>query len=146
MPSFGAIRRDWERQAAAKGAAAAVFADRWIACLEEFEQRTPRGRFQQVQWLRTLAKLVVRIGADDAPAARDLAELCRRAMISLRRGSPEAGQFIRLVGSATPILAPRFPSAHAIAERLSQSLGPTSCSREQEAEQALRGTKTGQLI
>lgn len=128
MPSFGAIRRELERQAGSTSAADAdACADRWIACLEEFERTTPNGRFEQVQWLRALAKLVARMGASDAPEADDLAELCRRAMIALHRGSPDAGHFIRLVGCATPVLAPRLLSARFIAARLSQSLGPSAC-------------------
>jgi hypothetical protein len=144
MPSFGAIRRDLEKQAASANAVdAAACADRWVACLEEFERRTPAGRFQQVQWLRALAKLVARMGASDAPAARDLAQLCRRAMIALYRGAPEAGHLIRLVGVATPALAPGFPSACSIAERLAQSLGPTECSGEGRDGKTFAVTRAG---
>jgi hypothetical protein len=144
MPSFGAIRRELERQAGSTSAADAdACADRWIALLEEFERQTPSGRFQQVQWLRALAKLVAKMGASDAPEAGDLAELCRRAMIALHQNSPEAGHFVRLVGSAAPILAPRLLSARFIAARLSQSLGPTACFLGQADGKALLAAGAG---
>jgi hypothetical protein len=147
MPSFGAIRRDLEKQAASTNAvAAAACADRWIACLEEFERSTPRGRFQQVQWLRALAKLVARMGVPTAPEAADLAELCRRAMIALHRGAPEAGHLIRLVGAATPILAPGCLSARSISERLTQSLGPTAWLQNRGDGNPYDATRAGRRI
>lgn len=129
MPTFGAIRRNIERQTAAtNGELAERFADLWIARLEEFEQRCPRSRLEQVQWLRTLAKITTKIDepADghEARAWRDLCHLCRRSMTALHRDHPHAAEAIREVVTATPILAPRFLSAHSIAERLSESLGP----------------------
>jgi hypothetical protein len=135
MPTYGAIRRDLDKQTASTDAdAAAHFADKWILSLEEFEQRIPGGRFEQVQWLRSLAKIATKIDRpadeNEATARRRLGELCRVAMAALHGGVPDAAQLVREASAATPVLAPRFLSAHYIAERLLLSLGPKACARD----------------
>ncbi len=105
MPTYGAIRRDLDKQTTSTDAdAAAHFAEKWISSLEEFEQRVPCGRFEQVQWLRSLAKIATKIDRpadeNEAAARRRLGELCRFAMTALHRGAPDAAQFVREASAA----------------------------------------------
>jgi hypothetical protein len=129
MPSFGQIRQNVERQrSAADTGRAEYFAQRWNASLEIFESRIPSGRFEQIQWLRALGKVVTEFGApkneSDAIAHRNLRELCRLNMLALYARMPDAAAGLRYLAGATSSLAPDRVSAHFIAARIADSLGP----------------------
>ena len=134
MPSYGAIRRNLDKQAAAlRSDLADHFAEKWVASLEEFEDCAPDGRFEQVQWLRALAKIVTRLdrpaSSHQASAWREFSRVCRLSMVAVHRGSPEAAELIRRATQATFVVAPRFVSAHSLARQLIDSLGPKLCAR-----------------
>ncbi len=129
MPTFGQLRRHVEYQRKASDLRSADFyADLWSADLEIFETRAPRGKFEQIQWLRVLGKIASEFGAskseEDARLRREFREYCRLSMLALREGLPDAAGGIRWLAREAPNLLPRRVSAHFIAARIADSLGP----------------------
>jgi hypothetical protein len=129
VPSYGQIQKNVKQQRSASSIEEAEFyASRWCDSLEAFESCTPTNRFEQVQWLRALGKVGSEFGAPrtrgEALGRRDLRELCRLNMVALYAGLPDAAAGLRELARATPQLVPSRISAHLIADRLLDSLGP----------------------
>lgn len=128
MLSYGAVAYNIRQQnEAIDDDASDRFEKLWIARLEIFQRCAPEGRFELVQWLRALGKIVTAFGDVAEEEKADVAELrrlCRVAMLAVRSGAPDVARHICFAAAEATRLAPRFNCAHKIADRLIESLKP----------------------
>lgn len=96
--------------------------------IHHFETTRPQGRREQVRWLRAMAKIAcLEPPADDLEAMQRVwfRWMCQFAMFAIHVRLPDAPHRIRAAALSVDKYAPRCASAHAIAKRLLESLGPS---------------------